>query len=120
MKGDIRIKRAYEAPSPDDGARVLVDRLWPRGLAKDKAALDLWAKDIAPSNDLRKAYHASGDYGAFREAYFDEMKANPAAAGFAASARAFLSKGALTLVCGSREPLRSNASVLKEWLEDQE
>ncbi|MDD7022945.1 MAG: DUF488 family protein [Aeromonadales bacterium] len=120
MKGDIRIKRAYEAPSPDDGARVLVDRLWPRGLAKDKAALDLWAKDIAPSNNLRKAYHATGDYEAFREAYFEEMRANPAAAGFAASARAFLAKGPLTLVCGSREPMRSNASVLKEWLEDQE
>ncbi len=120
MKGDIRIKRAYEAPSTDDGTRVLVDRLWPRGLSKDKAALDLWARDIAPSNDLRKAYHASGDYGVFREAYFEEMKSNPAAQGFISSARAFLAKGPLTLVGGSREILKSNVSVLRDWLEEQE
>jgi hypothetical protein len=57
---DVRIKRVYEPPAPDDGFRVLVDRLWPRGLSKERAAIDLWEKDVAPSDALRTAFHHGG------------------------------------------------------------
>jgi uncharacterized protein YeaO (DUF488 family) len=71
----IRIKRVYEEKSSDDGYRVLVDRLWPRGLSKDKAAVDLWMKDIGPSNELRKWFsHDPAKWGGFKEKYHAELK----------------------------------------------
>jgi len=76
--GIIRIKRIYEAPSGDDGFRVLVDRLWPRGMSKEKARVDLWLKEIAPSNDLRSWFcHESMKWDAFREKYEGELEAKP-------------------------------------------
>lgn len=75
----LRCKRIYDAPAPADGFRVLVDRLWPRGITKERAALDLWAKEVAPSTKLRTAFHR-GDLGwdAFAEAYDAEISVNPA------------------------------------------
>jgi uncharacterized protein YeaO (DUF488 family) len=71
---ELRIKRVYDDPSPDDGYRVLIDRLWPRGLTKERAAIDLWAKDAAPSAELRKAFHHGGmDWDAFVAAYRAEL-----------------------------------------------
>ena len=75
----VKLKRVYDAPSPDDGHRVLVDRLWPRGLTKERAAVDSWAKDAAPSAELRRAFHR-GDlaWEEFEAAYRRELTANPA------------------------------------------
>jgi uncharacterized protein YeaO (DUF488 family) len=74
----IEIKRAYERPSPQDGNRILVDRLWPRGLRKDAAALDLWSKDIAPTPSLRVWFdHRADRFAEFKRRYRDELKSNP-------------------------------------------
>lgn len=118
MEYEISVKRAYEAASESDGTRILVDRLWPRGLSRDKAKLDEWDKAIAPSPELRKAYHASGDYEKFKESYVKELDANEKTGAFLSKARAFLQKGPLTLVFGSKDPSHSNAQVLKEYLEE--
>ncbi|MGG5753748.1 DUF488 domain-containing protein [Zafaria sp. Z1313] len=77
--GTIRLLRAYDPP--DGGYRVLVDRLWPRGLAKADAHLDDWAKDAAPSHELRRWFHAGGSFDGFRERYLHELHAGPAAEG---------------------------------------
>src|SRR5277367_3260520 len=75
----VAIKRVYELPSPEDGARILVDRLWPRGLTKDAAALDAWLKDLAPSDELRKWFHAHRQQWAkFREKYLKELTSEKA------------------------------------------
>jgi uncharacterized protein YeaO (DUF488 family) len=75
MSADIRIRRVYEQPSPEDGARVLVDRVWPRGLRKDTARLDEWAKDVAPSTELRTWYrHDPAKYDEFRRRYTAELE----------------------------------------------
>ena len=110
----VSIKRVYESPSPDDGRRVLVDRLWPRGVSKEKARLDAWARDIAPSHELRRWYHADpARWEEFRERYLAELKG----AGEALRSLARLAgEGRLTLVTASRnEP--NHAAVLKECLE---
>jgi uncharacterized protein YeaO (DUF488 family) len=74
VPSDIRVRRVYDAPSPDDGARVLVDRVWPRGLRKDAARLDSWDKDVAPSTELRKWYgHDPAKFGEFRQRYVAEL-----------------------------------------------
>jgi len=74
MPSAIRVRRVYDAPSPDDGARVLVDRIWPRGLRKDAARLDEWAKDVAPSTGLRTWYgHDPAKFGEFRRRYLGEL-----------------------------------------------
>jgi len=73
---EIKVKRVYEAPEKSDGFRVLVDRLWPRGLSKEKAALGLWFKEIAPSSELRKTFHQNGDFAAFVKLYHEELKNN--------------------------------------------
>lgn len=71
---ELRIKRVYDDPAPDDGFRVLVDRLWPRGLSKERAAVDLWAKDVAPSTELRRAFHHDGmSWPDFEAAYRAEL-----------------------------------------------
>ena len=76
---DIRVGRVYDDPSSADGFRVLVDRLWPRGLSKERAALDLWAKEVAPSTELRKAFHhADMPWDVFAAAYRAELAENPA------------------------------------------
>jgi len=74
---NIRIKRAYEEPDREDGTRILVDRLWPRGLTKEKAKVDLWLKDVAPSTELRKWFaHDPGKWEEFRSRYLEELKKN--------------------------------------------
>src|SRR6516164_6594456 len=78
----VKTKRVYEAPAAADGARVLVDRLWPRGLTKEAAALDAWLKDVAPSDELRKWYHAHLEqWGEFRKRYLQELDTDLALAG---------------------------------------
>ncbi|SKB08055.1 DUF488 domain-containing protein [Aeromicrobium choanae] len=75
----IRVRRVHDDPSPDDGLRVLVDRLWPRGMTKERAAVDVWLKEVAPSTELRRAFHGGDlDFATFGDRYATELDANPA------------------------------------------
>ena len=97
------VKRVYEPPDADDGTRILVDRLWPRGIARDKARIDLWLKDIAPSDALRKRFHGkTEDWEAFRVAYSAELEG---AAGQAAARTVFdlARNGPVTLLFAARD-----------------
>lgn len=108
----VRVRRVYEAPEPDDGVRVLVDRLWPRGLAKDEARVDEWPKGLTPSTELRRWYHSGeGTYGEFRERYEAEL-AVPEAAELLARLRELAGKGTVTLLTASKDAEHSNAQVL--------
>lgn len=114
----VAIKRVYELPSPHDGARVLVDRLWPRGMTKEAAALDAWLKDIAPSDALRKWYHAHPEqWSRFRERYLKELTSEKAQQALQKLYELRDANRQLTLLFGSRELERNNATVLKELLE---
>ena len=115
MAKTIKLKRVYEAPAASDGTRILVDRLWPRGIAKAKAKIDLWLKEIAPSDALRKRFHGHPeDWDAFRAAYAAELKQ----AGEAVkSLRGHLRKGPVTLLYAARDEEHNNAVGLKRWLE---
>ena len=117
---EIRIKRVYEAPAEDDGFRVLVDRLWPRGISKERAAIDLWAKDISPSTYLRKWFnHEEALYPKFREQYRDELEKNPDKDDFIKTVKEQLTKDNVTLLFGAKEEKLNQATVLKEWLEEK-
>jgi uncharacterized protein YeaO (DUF488 family) len=113
------IKRIYEAPDARDGTRILVDRLWPRGIARDKARIDLWLKDIAPSDALRKRFHGHPDeWDAFRAAYYVEL--NSAAAREAtAIVIERLKAGLVTLLYAARDEHRNNAVALRMWMDRQ-
>src|SRR5581483_8850824 len=109
----IRLKRAYEPCAPDDGNRVLVDRLWPRGVSKADAAIDLWLKDVAPSTALRKWFgHRPERWPEFRTRYLKELSANPAVNAL----RQLLAKGPVTLVFGAKDRDHNDAVVLLELL----
>ena len=111
---DIRIKRAYSAAA-DDGTRVLVDRLWPRGVSKEKAHLDLWLKEIAPSTELRKWFHHDPTlWDEFRQRYVHELENNPEAV---SRLSALVHDGRVTLIYGARDEEHNEAVVLKEYLE---
>ena len=112
----IATKRVYDPPSPDDGFRVLVDRLWPRGVTKQAAALDLWAKDLAPSPDLRKAFnHRPERFAEFTRHYLRELSKNPAVTVF----RAELKRPKVTLLYGAHDRMNNHALVLADFLNVQ-
>lgn len=110
----IRIKRAYDPATADDGVRVLVDRLWPRGVSKERLDIAAWDKDVAPSTALREWFHHSEElWSEFRKRYVEELAANPQAwAGLLDHARA----GTLTLVYAAKDEAENNAVVLQEFL----
>jgi uncharacterized protein YeaO (DUF488 family) len=111
-KETVRVRRVYEDPEPDDGARVLVDRLWPRGLAKAKAALDDWCKDVAPSDELRKWYgHDPGRFAEFSRRYQRELE-DPRREEAMAHLRSLSKDRHLTLLTATKEPDISEAAVL--------
>jgi uncharacterized protein YeaO (DUF488 family) len=112
---DIRIKRVYDPVGENDGYRVLVDRVWPRGLSRDKARIDEWAKELAPSRELRQWFgHDPAKWEAFRQRYFAELaRQEGRLQEFAEMARS----APLTLVFSSRETRYNNAVALKEYLE---
>jgi uncharacterized protein YeaO (DUF488 family) len=111
----LLVKRAYEAPAASDGFRVLVDRLWPRGLTKEKARVDLWLKEIAPSNELRKWYgHDPAKWAEFRRRYYKEIADKTQAL---QELRKQMAKGKVTLVYSSKETKINNAVALAEFLE---
>jgi uncharacterized protein YeaO (DUF488 family) len=106
------VKRAYEPASPDDGHRVLVDRLWPRGVSREHARLDEWDKDLAPSTGLREWFrHEPGRYEEFRRRYVEELRAHRARI---AELRRHAREGTLTLVYSARDSEHNDAVVLAE------
>ena len=113
------LKRVYEPPDAGDGTRVLVDRLWPRGIAKDKARIELWLKDIAPSDALRKRFHRYPDeWDVFLAAYFVELD-NAAARAAAGAMFERLRDGPVSLLYAARDEQRNNAVALRMWLDRQ-
>jgi uncharacterized protein YeaO (DUF488 family) len=109
---DTKIKRVYEQPEQTDGLRVLVDRLWPRGLTKEKASVDLWLKDIAPSTELRKWFgHEPGKWEEFKKRYLIELNGNPGQVHLLQQA---MEKGVVTLVYGAKDKEHNEALVLQE------
>ncbi len=110
-----KIKRAYEKPSPDDGYRVLVDRLWPRGLSKQTLHADLWLKEVAPSNELREWFgHDPAKFDGFKKKYKAELKSNPTLEEIRK-----IKESTITLIYGARDEVHNQAAVLKEFLENR-
>ena len=113
---DIRTKRIYEAPEHSDGIRILVDGMWPRGVSKNKASIDLWLKEIAPSNRLRRWFsHDPNKWKTFQDEYFQELKNKPG------SVHTLIEKsreGPLTLVYAAKDKNYNNAVALKNYLQN--
>ena len=113
---DIRLKRAYDTPHPDDGVRLFVERLWPRGVTREKAALDHWLKDIAPTPELRKWYgHIPDKWPEFQERYRAELAANGDAV---AELRDMCANTRVTFIYAAKDEIRNSATVLREYLQD--
>ena len=111
----IRTKRIYEKPARSDGRRILIDRLWPRGVSKDTAQLDFWAKSVAPSDELRRWYqHDPSKWDEFRKRYFAELNANPDGL---TELFENLGAGTVTLLFASKEEQLNNAAALRDYLE---
>lgn len=110
----IRVKRAYEKPETQDGYRVLVDRLWPRGLAKEAIQIDAWLREIAPSDELRRWFnHDPGRWSEFKRRYFEELEGHPREVeGLIQQAR----EGQVTLVYAAKDERFNNAVALREYL----
>jgi len=114
MMAKLKLKRAYELAGPGDGLRVLVDRIWPRGVSKAEAHIDLWLKDVAPSTALRKWFgHKVERWEGFCERYGNELKANPAVE----QLRQVMAKGPVTLVYGAKDTEHNQAVALAEYLQ---
>jgi len=114
----IAVKRVYDAAAASDGVRVLVDRLWPRGLTKEQAAVKHWLRDLAPSNELRQWFHANPEaWPQFRKRYMKELASPKAAAAVEKLYKLADAGKPLSLLYASRNTERNNATVLKEHLE---
>ncbi|QIK62287.1 DUF488 family protein [Leucobacter viscericola] len=114
---EIVLKRVYSPVSPDDGCRVLVDRLWPRGISKDSAELHTWAKSVAPCTELRKRWHADPDhFAAYAAEYRAELAVDPAAAALGELAELARRADRLTLVFGAKDLDHNHAVVLRDAL----
>jgi uncharacterized protein YeaO (DUF488 family) len=111
----LRVKRVYAPPEASDGQRVLVDRLWPRGMTKERARVDLWLRDIAPSDALRRWFgHEVGRWPEFERRYWKELEGN---VGPVARLEALAREGPVTLLFGARDEEHNQAVALKEYLE---
>lgn len=116
---DVRVRRVYEQPDAADGTRVLVDRLWPRGVSKERAHLDEWCKEIAPSTELRTWYaHIPDRFGAFETRYTAEL-AEPERAAALDRLRSIAESGTLTLLTATRDPEISEAAVLTRLIRER-
>lgn len=114
MTRAIAIKRVYEEAKESDGRRILVDRLWPRGLSKEKARIDVWLKDVAPSNELRKWFaHDATKWVEFQKRYAAELKGNP---GPLAMLKQEVKKGPVTLLYGAHDEEHNQAVALEKML----
>jgi len=117
MKPELLIKRAYERPEKKDGYRVLVDRLWPRGVKKEEAAIDDWQKELAPSTALRKWFgHDPERWNEFQKKYRAELKNNEAVPSFV---EAHADRKKITLVYGAKDTEHTHALVLQQYLQAQ-
>lgn len=113
----IAIKRAYDPPSRTDGTRILVDRIWPRGVTKQEAHVEKWMRELGPSDELRQFFgHDPARWREFRKRYLTELK-RPEAASLLAELRKIASSGTLTLVYGAKDQEHNQAVVLKELLD---
>jgi uncharacterized protein YeaO (DUF488 family) len=114
----VRIKRVYDPPSPQDGVRVLVDRLWPRGLTKEAAVLDVWLKEVAPSDELRRWYHAHTlQWPKFRQSYRAELTSDPAHQALQQLHDLAAQSRGITLLFASKSLEHNHALILKQLLE---
>jgi uncharacterized protein YeaO (DUF488 family) len=112
---EVKIKRAYESPNDTDGYRILVDRLWPRGVSKEKAKVDFWPKELAPSTELRTWFsHDLKKWPEFKSRYVTELEGNPE---LVKELLHYVRKGTVTFVYGSKEQRINNAVALKEYIE---
>lgn len=115
---NVKIKRIYESPSKEDGYRLLVDRLWPRGISKEKAALNGWMKEISPSTELRKWFgHQPKRFAEFKTRYFAELKHNPAVQELR---KIIKEHKTVTLLYGARDPIINQGAVLREYLNNHD
>jgi uncharacterized protein YeaO (DUF488 family) len=115
---NVKIKRVYEEPDASDGCRILIDRLWPRGLTKQKAKVDLWLKAIAPSAELRTWFnHDPGKWAEFKHRYQAELRKNESSL---SQLRELLAMGAVTLLYAARDEEHNDAVVLKAYLENNQ
>ena len=116
MAPDVRIKRIYDPPEPDDGYRVLIDHVWPRGISKDRARLDEWARELAPSDELRKWFdHVPERFAEFRRRYRDELAGQ---AGRIEELRSRATKAPVTITYAARDEQHNNAVVVSELVRD--
>lgn len=124
MTGDeslmLTIKRIYDPPAPDDGTRLLVDRLWPRGLSKERAAIDEWIRDIAPSPELRKQFnHRPERFAEFTLQYETELLEDPVKSALVTRIRQMASTRPVTLLYAAKNPVHNHAVVLRNWIMNQ-
>ena len=111
---NIKIKRAYEEPNEEDGCRILVDRLWPRGISKQNARIDYWPKELAPSTELRRWYdHDPWKWLDFKSRYFAELEGQP---NLVSRLLEYVGEGTVTFVFSSKEERLNNAVALKEYV----
>lgn len=112
----IQTRRVYDPPQPTDGVRILVDRLWPRGVPKEAADIDVWLRDVAPSDELRRWYgHDPEKWGEFKERYFRELNARPKAVD---QLLGLVSGGMVTFVYAARDRDHNQAVALKQYIEN--
>jgi len=117
---NIKLKRAYNDISDNDGYRVLVDRLWPRGIKKEDLGHDWWPKYIAPSSDIRKEFnHDESKFKDFKDKYTNELNNNDKKEEFLSTVEQQLGKRSMTLLYGAKNPKVNHAVVLKDWIEAQ-
>ena len=115
--GTLKMKRIYEEVEPSDGRRILVDRLWPRGMKKERAELDVWAKEIAPSPERRRLSRTRGmPVEGFAADYLDELEASDEAKAFVEKLRGNLAEGDVTLVYATKNTEQNHVQVLMRWL----
>lgn len=118
METEIRLKRAYDAPQKSDGFRILVDRLWPRGVSKERLAADVWARDLAPSNDLRKWFgHDPEKWAEFRKRYREELTQTHASQRIRGLLDAAKRSKTITLLYGAKDEQHNEAVVLRSLFE---
>lgn len=111
----LQVRRVYDSPAKTDGLRVLVDRLWPRGLSKEAASVDIWAKEIAPSHELRRWFHSDeGDFAEFRKRYRKELRANEEQARLL---RKQIGRRNATLLYATKADAHNHAQLVKQFLE---
>ena len=117
MDARLKIKRIYLPAEEDDGYRILIDRLWPRGVSKTDADIDEWAKEVSPSTELRKWFgHKEENFEEFQRQYIAELDANPDAASFANHCKELLAEGNVTLLYGARSATCNHAVIMRDWI----